>query len=210
MASRDERPADKKSVPSDIRKLHCLGKHFPPTRIGPVSVPPSGASAATFSQAPEGTCPCPWRLPLLSKPTVLLCGFPVTPGHPNSEATCRPGAAPPRDQPPSTRPPCHRPKASAVSARLFGACPSSGRNRSKNSPACHSPPPCLQGRNPGSRSTAHDRRRLRANLRLPLGTRASLSLSQNRATRNSTRKMGVFLVEFASQTLSIIATSLLV
>ena len=104
MASRDDRPADKKSVPSDIRKLHCLGKHFLPTRVGPVSVPPSGASAATFDQVPEGTCPCPWRLPLLSKPTVLLCGFPVTPGHPNSEATCRPGAAPPRsasEHPPS-------------------------------------------------------------------------------------------------------------
>ena len=47
------------------------------------------------TKSPGGTCPCPWRLPLLSKGAVLLRGSPVKPADLNIEATCRLGAAPP-------------------------------------------------------------------------------------------------------------------
>lgn len=90
--------------------------------------PPSGASAAAFDQAPEGACPCPWRLLLLSKEAVLLCGSPVTPVPPITKqpAVLEPH---PRKQPRSTHRRCPLPKAPAVPARLFGACPSTGRDR---------------------------------------------------------------------------------
>ena len=119
----------KKSVPSDIRKLHRLGWHCLPTRVGPVSAPPSEASAAAFDQAPAGTCPCPWRLPLLSPGEPSF--FEVSRQRRFASISKRIATLEPhlRKQPLNTRLRYPRPKAPANPARLFGARPSSGRNR---------------------------------------------------------------------------------
>ncbi len=205
----NEHSEGKKNVPSDIRELHCLGKHVLPTRVGPVSAPPSGVSAAVFDQVPGGTCPCPWRLPLLSKGAVLLRGSPVKPADLNIEATCRPGAAPPMAASEYPRSP-PSPEGSGRSGAPLRRSPLNRSRPARNSPARHWPPPLFQDRNPGAGSTGRDRRRLGANLRLPLGTRKILRLSQTRATRKFSKKLGHFLVDFGCKILSIIATSLMV
>ena len=198
----------KKSVPSDIRSLHCLGRHCLPTRMGQFPCP-------QVEHLPPCSTKSRRNLPLPLTTSAPLQGgrpslrFPGNNRFTPIEATRRPGAAP-RKQPLNTRLRCPRPKAPADPARLFGACPSIDQNRLRNSPARHWPPPHLQGRNPGAGSTACDRRRLGANLRLPLGTREILCLSPNRATRNFTKKLSLFLVDFGCKTLSAIATSLMV
>lgn len=134
---------------------------------------------------------------------------PVLPADLKTEATCRPGAAPPitaSEHPPSLPSP-------EGSGRPGGPLRRSSLNRPKparNSPARHRPPPLFQDRNPGAGSATRDRRRLGANLRLPLGTRKILRLSQARATKKFTKKLGLFLVDFGCKILSAIATSLMV
>ena len=132
---------------------------------------------------------------------------PVKPVGLNLEATCRPGAAPPiaafkrSPSPPS-------PEGSGKSGAPRRRSPLNRSKPARNSPARQWPLPPLQDRNPGAGSASRDRRRLGANLRLPLGTREILRLSQARATRKFSKKMGLFLVDFCCKSLSVIATSL--
>ena len=102
------------------------------------------------------------------------------------------------------------PEGSGKSGAPLRRSPLNRSRPARNSPARHWPPTLFQDRNPGAGSATRDRRRLGANLRLPLGTQKILLLSQARATRKFTRKLGLFLVDFGCKTLSIIATSLLV
>ena len=133
---------------------------------------------------------------------------PVTPADLNIEATCRPGAAPPiaASEHPLSLP---SPESSGRPGAPLRRSPLNRPRPARNSPARHWPPPLFQDRNPGAGSATRDRRRLGANLRLPLGTRKILRLSQGRATRKFTKKSALFLVDFGCKFLSAFETSLM-